>query len=156
MSGYVFELTFHAVCMPLGHDDPTLGLQGPASRAWAASPGWLWWETRSYTQSLLRALMQAPRKTTPQKCIKHMCRCKHTCLKVLLLLLLFYYFFPNRLDEHCQPRTKMLLLCTMNYLLQLMVGVFCLFFWQMERNVYFKMEYSQSEIAGGCKTANSC
>lgn len=59
---HVFQLTFHAVCLSLGCDDPMLGLQGSARRAWGTSPGWLiaalMRDTVMHIHTLTFALMQ--------------------------------------------------------------------------------------------------
>lgn len=59
---HVFQLTFHAVCLSLGCDDPMLGLQGSARRARGTSPGWL-----------IAALM----RDTFIHTHSHSCSCKH-------------------------------------------------------------------------------
>lgn len=153
MSGYVFELTFHAVCMSLGCDDPMLGLQGPARRAWGASPGWLMAALMRDTIIHTVTLMQTPRKTTQHKCIKHTyanVSIRFHSVKCFFLLFLscFFVFVFTRLDACCQPHTKMLLICTMNCLVTVSGSLF-VFLQQTERNVDFKMQLSQSEAAGG-------
>lgn len=141
MSGYVFELTFHTVCMSLGCDDPMLGLQGLARRAWGASPGWL---IAALTRHTFTQKGTQRHKFT-QVHQSHVHRHRHVST-----LLFFLTRWMHVVVIHIQK------FCTMNYFVPV-TGIFIyLFFLQMEREFQiWKCNLHNLKQQEGCKMANS-